>query len=830
MGVLVEDIRFINEFKATTTNYLLGNIGDKVTIEIDLRAEQVFVTGDNEDIDRILLAPQPFRINTPNYKDVIFCEDLDALVNFKLGDTIALYSSTTTVTSNYEIYEKINDQSIRVHQIAGTPGDVDFSNQGSGTGTAEDVSLGANSYIYITTNLTSIIYRYNFNENRSNGNFNSTIDNQVNRLFSSAPVDNTDTVTQVPLTFASPKTNNLGSAYVKGNGSTTTAQKFTIVHETFITPFFLAEDLNDFKNNIAPNDLRAESSLKFVTSIDVGRTDADPNFIETVDFAINDGNVGWFEENFNGNPTNYFIDSTTYKRNDLSVINAVELTTNEQTVDIVVKNTVDSPFDATTPFSLNFSIMPDDVDDYRNNGKTVIENFYFDRGFSLVNGATVAGQNLGETTQIIKDVNATLTGADEILITATLQLSTEAVSDLSSRNGIEYFFWVSTQDGALDTEEADKISLRVPYSEFYIDITDDGLVSFDTKFLRHYESDFTTEGTTNLIARTEDDILGYTQFSIDRLGRETDEILINNVGVGLVAKKSDGSEFTLEDFNQSLNGALIVGDSQFIDNTLDRVFQMPTNEQRKQIAVKRRIDLDTTDLRYYEIKYPFLFRWEYWVALAGVNSDAFDTNEPNNGYNEQWHRYDTLTDWDIYYRTTLNLTKNGDALTYQEDTLMSTFTYDEDSDWTNETILALDANTLVDNGNLLVRPTRIKASFTYAGGTPPTIDEVEFILRIEVYEQGGISDIRFFSSVYDWSEFSWFSSIDNKLVKSLNAGVYSCEALLNIGDLPTNSNYKISARIHDKTASPVATFCILQEDLEPILQENAVDCIEIEHT
>lgn len=817
MGVIIEDIRISDEFTASTTDYLLGNVGDKITIEVDFRAEEVFVTGARENVDRIILAPDIYLVNVSDSSDVIYSDNPSAFENFKVGDKVK-YFDTVTTSVEFAIYEKLSDQAFRVYQT--TIGDTSFSN----------FVFLQNSYIFITTDLTSINYRYNFVGNQDSPTYISKVDNNLIQL-KAGGVDNTDTVTQVPLIFDSPKTYQIGSAYVKGNGSTSTAQKFTIVHETIITPFILGGDLFDLEDGVAPSYFEAENCLKNIVSIDVGRNVNDPNFIETVLYDFVDGNTGWFGENFNGGTTNYFVDSITYKRLDTSVIDAVELTTDEQTVEIVVKNTVDNPFsNNNTEFALNFSIVPESEEEYTLNGKDIIQNFYFDRGFNTVGSAGVPGDNLGTDYQIIKDLEATYIGTDEIKITATVQLTANAVADLLTRDDINYFFWVATQDYTLDREQSDRVSLVADVEPFFIDLTDDGLVTWDTKFLRHYESDFTTEGTTTLIARTEDDILAYTQFSLDRLGRETDEIEILSTDVSLVAKKADGSEFTLESFNQSFSGTQVVGDTQYISNTLDRVFQMPTGEQRKEIVVNRRIDLDTTDLRYYEIKYPFLFRWEYWEALAGVNSDAFDTNEPNNGQNEQWHRYDTLTDWDIYYRTTLNVTKNGDALTYQEDTLMSTFTYDEDSDWTNETILALDADTLSSTGNRLIDPTKIKASFTYAGGTPPTISDVEFVMRIEVYEQGGISDIRFFSSVYDWTENSWFSSVDtsNKLVKTLDGAVYSCEALLNIGDLPSNSTYKISARIYNEAAlAPIpADAKRMEDDTVKLMADSTIKILE----
>ena len=63
---------------------------------------------------------------------------------------------------------------------------------------------------------------------------------------------------------------------------------------------------------------------------------------------------------------------------------------------------------------------------------------------------------------------------------------------------------------------------------------------------------------------------------------------------------------SLEQFFQNWNNTTLVNDgtpsgqytTQFINFVQDRVFKMPTNDERKQIKVSRRSDLDTTDFRY----------------------------------------------------------------------------------------------------------------------------------------------------------------------------------------------------------------------------------------
>lgn len=813
MGVVIEDIRikptdFVNN--TVETDYLLGNVGDKVTIEVDFRAEEIFVSSGEADVDRILVNVSPHLVNTPDQKDIIYCELDGVFDNYRVGDTIKFYDVVGMSFGPQRIVYEKGAKFIRV--MNSIPGDVDF------TGLSQNYSLGIDSYIWINTDLTSIKYRWNFVSNSESSEYLDKIANQLNQV-KAGGVDNTDTVTVVPMIFDAPVTNDIGTITVKGNGSLLTSgeeigQKFTLTHETIITPFFLPGQQFDLEDNIPPSYFDGAECLKYIVEIDVGRNDNDPNYIQTEDFTANDGNTGWFGENFNGNANNYSISDVRYIRQDLSSIDAIELTDNTQTVEIDVYSNNGTFSNNNTEFTLNFCILPEEKDDVRYNGKTISQNFFFDYAKNVVGSAAVAGDNNGTDYEVFNQVSAAYVDANNITITAEIDFTAAGVTDLTDRD-FEYFLWVSVADHTKETEETDRVSLKADIRPFYIDLTDDGMVTQTTKFLRHYESDFDTEGTTDLIARTEDDILGYTQFYFDITGRASDAITLENIKVSLVARKPDGTYFELESYSQDTNGYPILADGfPYIAKDEARVFQMPDGDQRKTISINRRTDLDTAFNIYYDIKYPFLFRWEYWVALAGADTETFDPTKENNGLNENWHRYDTITDWDIFYRTEIRATKNNQSLLYRNDTQMTTFTYEEDSDWTTETIQALDADTLADIG-VLKSPCRIKASKTYVGGTPPALDDVEWVLRIEVYEQGGISDIRYLSSVYDWTEKSWFNSVDasNKVFKSINGSIYSAEALIDFSSLPDDTSFKVSARIYNEAAlAPIPEGAKLMED------------------
>ena len=137
----------------------------------------------------------------------------------------------------------------------------------------------------------------------------------------------------------------------------------------------------------------------------------------------------------------------------------------------------------------------------------------------------------------------------------------------------------------------------------------------------------------------------------------------------------------------------------------------------------------------------------------------------------------------------------------------------ESADWINEDIssFTLTGSPLLSGGTEFIQgfeDTKIIASKEWAGAgvKPDNATEVVWVMRIEVYEQGSITDIRFISSVYDWLQFSWFKSTDlsNKLVLSETGGVFKAEALIDYTLIPAGTQFRISARIYDKRTAVVS--------------------------
>ncbi len=809
MGIILDSINFSNEFEPTDTTWLLANIGEKITATIDftVRADAI----PNGSTTTILCNPPG---NPSN--DYIQTVGFAGFQDFNLGDNIAIFDTFSGGTNGggYTIVEKISASIIRVDAAL-----------------ASETIDSANDYIALVTPMEAIRYNWNLIGNNENPTFNSKIDGTNQELtVNNYPIGSTPVTA---MNFFGDLSYQIGSATITrlATGTVTGQQQFRIIHEFFITPFFLSAQYTDLQNGIAPSYFLNNECLKFIFRIEAGEDLSNPNsfqFSETLDVS---GNSGWFDESFNSGYTDYSVKSISYE-DDITTnsVPGIQLSANKTRIKIVIENTISSPFlNNNTDFTANFAYLPEFESEYQQNGKTVIENFYFDRGFQTVGSAAIAGDNFGTDEQVFETIEATFTSTSEIEIELLVSLSPAMITDIEARGRKAFAIWITTQNHLLATADADKVALLADVEVFYQDTTDAGLLTWaNPVFLKHYETDPLTEGADTINGRIEDDILRYDQFYIDRGGREDNTINIQQTRQFLIAKNSvTGDEFILEQFFQNWNNTTLVNDgtpsgqytTQFINFVQDRVFKMPTNDERKQIKVTRRADLDTTDFRYYEMYYPFMMRWEDWIALLNANTNFFDASLPQNGLNQLWNRYSTFANWDVYYRNQVilnqldNVTNINSQLTYSQDKIIDSFTYLESTDWINEDIssFTLTGSPLLSGGTEFIQgfeDTKIIASKEWAGAgvKPDNATEVVWVMRIEVYEQGSITDIRFISSVYDWLQFSWFKSTDlsNKLVLSETGGVFKAEALIDYTLIPAGTQFRVSARIYDKRTAVVS--------------------------
>lgn len=795
MPVFATSINFINKFRNETVDWLLAVEGEKIDIEIELKVETTVISSTGQPI--FLNAKDGYIGNGWAVgSGGVFAE-------FNIGDTVYFGNYVTNVIfQTLTIVDKKSDDEVQFNTTL-TDGVTPFAN---------DYESGQ-AYFSLAMPITAIGYKWNFIENSESPNFTSKIDGSTMR--SLIKYKEADDLTVSDMEFLGVKPYQIGSIQIEGGGISEQPSSiyyrsyYKITHSTVLTQAIIESQLDNFLNEIPPAYYLDAKCLKAIFDFEAYYDYNNPNKILTEDITEVLGNTGWYNENFNTNLTNYYIDSVVYKRPETSIIDAIELVATETTVEIVIKNTVDSPFsNNNTKFSLNFLKVPSSSLEYIGNNRTALQNFCFDTALQTVGSAAINGDNYGTDYQVLKDVLATFISASEIKITAKIAMDANVIDIISESNEFRYFLYVVTQKHTLETKLSDKVSLYVDTQPFFIDNSDPLMIVNENLFLRHPETDPLTEGTTDLSVFPEDEVVAYDKFYIDKNGRTTNDISLRSLIVRVKAKNSvNNKEFYLDSYTTNLNNLQLDNFGiQYIDLTLNRQFHIPSTEIRKSIKIKRRTDLDAANKYYYEIYFPFLVRWEYWKLLSNVDSEFFDVGEPLNGKNNFWHRFSTLTNWGLYYEVTINALKDGTPLSYNFEYQIESFDYNSNIEWFNKKIEAytLDTNTLLYDGvnarNLILGYTDIKIRVEAEKTTTPDLSKITMNLGIYPFEQGGVEDKTRISSKWETGDDSSnFKSIDlsNKVILSLVGNKVIGEAVLKGVTLPNNLKWTAVARIYD---------------------------------
>lgn len=794
MEISITDFKIygVDQRNTDYTDFLIGNVFKKVRSEIAFTVSIYTLASTGNEL---------ILNNTDGYLGTGWVTgNAGQFEKFNVGDVVRWGDYTAnTLLGTFTILQKLSDSEIQLSGVMTGVGDDYVSNQ---------------SYFSIVVDTTALRFFWNIIENNAPTSYFSIVDGQEQQLV----IEEIDAsvTTPLPMKFQGAKSYQIGSAIAEGvskGGVTIYENKFKIKHTFFINPFLLPSDYLDFTNGIAPDSLFNGNSLKYIFKIVALPEFTDPNSrfeFETDSQLL--GNVGWLNENYNNKPTNYSVFSTVYKDIAATVIPNLGLTSDSQTVEFIIKNTTDTPFvNSNTKYTLNYIRIPEIASEYQLNGKTLDENFMFDRVFSTL-GNTTNGDRFGTTRQVIKSVTSTFISSSEIKITATVEFGSEIISEYNLANIQRYLFAIEIQKHSLAPLNSDNVCLNGGYGELYIDNSDPTMIGIATKFLRHTEQDVNTEGFPTITMFPEDEVVAYSQFFVDKATRLTDTIqLISATGNLKMTNTITGESFTLDTFSVNMANSIVVNGNQQLSFEQTRGFHLPANEFRKYVRLNRRTDLDNSNKYYYEFQLPFLYRWEYWKPLISANTAFFDNAQPNNGLNNFWHRYATFANWELSYSIEIKAKKNGNLLSYKDTKALTSTNYNSNSNWTTESIKTYDIDTnteLFDNINNKrfiqgYKNTKVVALFK-SSSSPILLSNYQVVLGIEPFEGGGILERRRMSSLLPSDSDTWFKSIDlsNEVVLTqVGADTVRAEVLTDFSKIPASiGKFKITARLYDLSA------------------------------
>lgn len=786
MPINITSITIANEMHTGTSTSLIGNAFNKMTATIRVNAlKLVNATSSNG----VVFAPDGY-----GSLDYIKMENSgNAFSEFVVGDSIVV-TGTAANNGTYTIIEKLNNYTIRVSSTLTNVTDNDC-------------------FIECQTDFTSLDFYYGLIENSEAINFLSKIDGQPMRY-------KKDVVTTSHVSMAAVglwSSWRLGNVTVKEISPATSAygQDFEFVHTFYIHPFFLYT-----------NDLTTPSTwfdvtkcLRYVFAIRTQTSSAVLDGSLYKEFAIGSGNTGWINENLNTGVTNYSVSGVTFtKVSDSSSVDAVMLVTGDKTrVNFAINNATDTPFsNGNTKVKVHIINIPYDPDEFQETTTELDDNFTFDTCLNTLGSASVDG----DFARCIDDFTCTYVSTSQITCQFDVNLALADYTRISGYADQKYLIAVTVQNHTKTIVNTDTVTLAVSYDDYDLQagtddvVTADSWLTYEHPFFENIGQDAPDE------CFVEDERRSICTVKIDTsTSLYAPSLRSIECGVRLY-NTSTGETVSLDGQYLDVSGNPLVNGLQFVDMEIPRSHQAMTTEDFKRILIRREVGLDATDVWYYTVDFPFLVRWEDWIANPAIPTDFFDSSLEENGLNNDWS-YFTVGDWQVQLYVDTTIRFNGVDTVYNLNKQIIPYTYvSSPADWINPDIISYDTsdNDLLDN-ILGYEDTKIVCQFEYAGTSAPTVDEVEFVLRLEPYQNGGRTISTRFSSVFELtSATQWESTgVTNKIVKSINGNIYYAEALIENSLLQNFNSFSITARIYDLRSVDNAK---LLEDGEFKLQED----------
>ena len=483
-----------------------------------------------------------------------------------------------------------------------------------------------------------------------------------------------------------------------------------------------------------------------------------------------------------------------------------------------------------------FWTLPDNETQYQNNGRTLEENFVHDYALATSDAGVTNGNNYGTTLQAIEETEITHIDSDNIDVRIRFDFGSLSQSIVNENDFKQYLFGFTIANSNLGREVSDKITLLLNVAEFELQLFDVDLITNNTGFLFHRYSTF-GEGVANPSVMPVDDMVAYSQFSIDFNGLESDGINILNTSHELVLTHATNTEIVLESNTYSTAAtSFLNGYVPIIDMEQNRAFTITDNDFRKLVTVKRDSANDSGTVYAYESTYPFFVRWETWEALLGVTNPptgVYDSTLPNDGLNHFWYRFSTLG-YTLNYRLRFTIEQNGQQFNQEFDSPMTMYDFNSNSDYNNEYIKSYDVATsteLINGTDKLLQgyvDTRLEAAFDKTVGTLPAIADVDIVFWIIGKEKGTIKSVKRASSFYADSGDTWFKGITtpNLVDKTKTSTLYEGKVLVDFTKL-SGSDFTVYSRLHETPpACPILAIakeggvCISKEGTTIILIEN----------
>jgi len=789
----IREVLFNTQTRGSSPTSLYACIGEKVRVVVSLYSEIVTVA--SEDLAITFKPPiSEVRITT-DIDQIIKIDDNDFVNNLRVGDTIQVVDTTnlsSPVNDTFTVSEILSSSLIRVSD------DLSAISAGAKLGGGGD-----DGYLI---NITQFKYfKAKFGVTQGGYLSPTTLEEQSSALL----------LTNSIATYGG-NCENIGglewqtdTIFLIGDGDGDgTEQNIRVVHDFIVTPIFLATELDDLIAGIVPESWatkpKYQAAYEYATTPElVGES----NKIELE--AV--GKFGYFNQKYDGGRSEYNLTSLVMTRvSDSQAVDALEYDSAVEVVATITKRTGTVNVEDTFVV-VGFNYLPQSEEFYKENDRTLTENFVYDSQVCVIDGGVNTGIDEGTSRQKIKEVQCSIGTSTTFTVRFIIEFGADIKPILRQDGEAWYNIWLIVENVALVMPVSDKSSILLQTEKLYEQLITIDLFDNNTVFIEHpYESTFFGKETLEMFPV--DDVVANSLITCDFTGKESDNIKIVSVEQLLVLTHATESDITLERNYINCENYPLVGSLpsiQDIDYVQDRPFQIPNEDIRKTIAFGRDYANDAGLVKAWGLSYPFMNRWEYWVKLDGVEnipSSLFSPSLDFKGINQNWNRLANVSGWALAYRTKFTIEQNGVLFSQEFEDELSSQNFNSNTNWSNCTIKSFDSvsNTeITASGNKYLdsaKYTKVVCSFEKTLGDLPASDGYTIVMWIERFEAGTIADIYRLSSKYATDDSGILKSIDGNGLVSINktGAIYTGTCYVDNSKLPANtSKMTIYARIYE---------------------------------
>jgi hypothetical protein len=441
-----------------------------------------------------------------------------------------------------------------------------------------------------------------------------------------------------------------------------------------------------------------------------------PNGSQAASSQNTEGNTGYFDENYNGGPSNYSLDAISWLDHLGDPIERLDYS-NECTFTAIVNASNQSA--PSSIYRIGLAFLPIDAAIYQDLPTNAGQNL-------LINAPDIDIQDTGAADPTIRTGYTNSAGARfdlkdlrvDIISGTQIRITGKVIPENSANETINYFnqfpdserrmiMWAQVSNFNLTGTASDEVNVIVFDDDNY-DAPTKGVQIPDvvSQLLTDIDgNDITSTSFPN--TTTEDAVLYTSEFLLPE-GVEYEGVRARVYAYNTVS----GDAFTLEDLFINFDNVPFVNGRHEVNYTTPRNFLLPPTSDRNAIALTRKPSIDIVGKYGLELNYGYLTRWEYWLAQPNANAAAFfNLSEPNDGLNKDWQHYN-MGDWIIrlsYYTRLDGVDDFND-----QDILIRPYEDDPDIIF-NKSFLVLSDNTtpsVLISDELI----QITAKFTWLGG------------------------------------------------------------------------------------------------------------------